>query len=211
MANTPAVAPPGQDQFSTATTANNPTTITGDGTSTDTASASADTPTPLSSVAPLGAPLGNVADGGVTGAAPAPAPFAPGGGQSVPGGASAGAGGSVGTSPASAQADADPQAKYADNGRSTTPYVSTGFAPATGGGRNPNGADPSINPKDLMAAMMGQMGEKKDDPQGGTDIREYRSIASDTPFAPLPKNEEVFGYIHKAYQGLQRKHRVGLN
>jgi hypothetical protein len=212
MAGLATAQAPGSDPFApaTATTAG-ASTITGDGTSGTSAATAATSPAATSSGGPLGAPLGGPPLGGVLGIGPSPG--VPGPSTADGGGSGSGGGiGAVGTSAAPSTPD-DPQAKYADNGRgAVVPYEQVGgYSAGGGGGGKGNSNDPSINPKDLMAAMLDQMGmAKKDDPQG-RDIMSYRSLASDAPFAPLPKDEEVFGYIHNAYQALQRNRRVGLN
>ena len=208
----PVAAAPSADPFNTLGTAGSPTTITGDGITGSGSGASAGaSPAPMAS-GPLGNALGNAPDNSIAAAPITPDPGAGNSGSNdIPSGGGV-SGGAIGTSAAPAGSDAEPQAKYADNGKGVAGYESAGMAPGGGGGKGSgSGSDTAINPKDLLAAMMDQMNGKKDEPTGQDILAYGRSPASDAPFAPLPKNEDVFGYIHKAYQGLQRKSRVGLN
>ena len=212
LENAPVAAAPSADPFNTLSSTGSGTTITGNGITGNgsTSAAAAASPTPMAS-APLGNALGGMPDNSIA-AAPVPAADAgQGGSAEVPSGGGIG-GGAIGTSAAPPGSDAEPQAKYADNGKGVAAYESAGFAAPGGSGGKGSGSsgDSALNPKDLLAAMMDQMNGKKEDPAG--DILAYgRNPASDAPFAPLPKNEDVFSYIHNAYQGLQRKSRVGLN
>jgi hypothetical protein len=82
-----------------------------------------------------------------------------------------------------------------------------GMGGMAGGGKG--GSDgSSMSLKDAFAQLLGQngAGEKND---SGVDIMAYRKVASDAPFAPLPQNEDFFKYIYQAYEGLQKKGRVG--
>jgi hypothetical protein len=208
----PVAAAPSADPFNTLSSAGSPTTITGDGiTGSGSGASAAASPGPMAS-GPLGNALGNAPDNSIAAAPITPDPnAAPDTSNDIPSGGDMG-GGAIGTSSAPAGSDADPQAKYADNGKGVAGYESAGMAPGGGGAKNGgSGSDSAINPKDLLAAMMDQMNGKKDEPTGQDILAYGRSPASDAPFAPLPKSEDVFGYIHKAYQGLQRKSRVGLN
>jgi hypothetical protein len=205
LANAPSgILPPGADPFgNTPQGAGGSAVITGNGLNPN-AIASPGVASAMPG-ASLGSPLGGPPGGGLNGAAPAAGAFgapAPGG---APGGASGAGGGSSATAPSAPGSDAEPTAKYADSGRGGGVYEGGGGAPAGGGGK---AGTESLSLKDAFAAMMGQNGEKKDD--SGTDIRNFRGIASDAPFAPLAQSEDVFKYIHMAYEGLQKKGRIGL-
>jgi hypothetical protein len=208
----PVAAAPSADPFNTLSGTGSPTTITGNGITGSGSGASAGaSPGPMAS-GPLGNALGNMPDNSIAAAPISPDPNAAAGASNdIPSGGGMG-GGAIGTSAAPAGSDAEPQAKYADNGKGVAGYESAGMAPGGGGAKNGgSGSDSAINPKDLLAAMMDQMNGKKDEPTGQDILAYGRNPASDAPFAPLPKNEDMFGYIHNAYQGLQKKSRVGLN
>jgi hypothetical protein len=195
--------PPAADPFNTTPiVASAPTAITGGTTATT-------TPTTTSADAPTGAIGTGGGDGSSDGssvAGPAAAPFTPGVGSGGGGGLTAGGGGSTTTAPATAAADAEPTAKYANNSSGTTSYEGSG---APGGAGKTGGADTgALSLKDAFAALMNPDGQKKDD--SGVDIMAFRKLASDETYAPLGSSDDFFTYIHTAYQGLQKKGRIGL-
>ena len=212
LANLPsgAVLPGGADNFNpTAQAPNAPTIITGNGSSPGPA------PSLAAAVAGPGGTLGTgagvPAGDGLNNPGPTPDAFVAGNGTSQGGGVGGGGlGGSTGTSASPPGSAEDPSAKYA-NGNTAAAYQGGGSVMGGGSGGSRGGAngDPSISLKDAFAQLLGQNGEaKKDEP--GSDIMNFRKLASDAPFAPLPAGEDFFKYIHQAYEGLQKKGRVGL-
>ena len=213
LANLPngTVLPGGADNFNpTAQAPNAPTIITGNGDA---------PPSPVPLTTPVAGPGGTLGTGagipsgnGLNNPGPTPDAFVAGNGTSQGGGVGGGGlGGNTGTSASPPGSADDPQAKYAANGGNGAAYQGGGSIMGGGGGQGRGGAngDPSISLKDAFAQLLGQNGDaKKDEP--GSDIMNFRKLASDAPFAPLPAGEDFFKYIHQAYEGLQKKGRVGL-
>jgi hypothetical protein len=208
MANAPTITAPGADPFAAPGAIRSASTVTGDGTDGNTAAATAAVPTAVASGGPLGAPLGNLPGGANFGAPIDPGAQAAAAPTSPGGGALGGAAGGIGTSAVPGGATDDKPAQY-DANRKDGGYDGVGgFAPGASGGKG-NSNDPSIDPKSLMAAMLDQLGQKKDDELGQGIMNYGRNIASDAN-APMPAEENFFVRFHADYQEFQRKGRVGL-
>jgi hypothetical protein len=210
MAAAPTVTAPGADAFAAPGAITGTNTITGTGTNPNTAAATAATaPAPASSGGPLGAPLGNIPGGPAFGTPTDPGAGAQAAATPGPqGGSLGGAAGGIGTSAVPGGPAEDKPATY-DTARNAAGYEGVGgFAPGGMGGGKGNSNDPTIDPKTLMAAMLDQMGQKKDDDQA-PGILNYRTLASDAN-APLPAEENFFTRFHADYQEFQRKGQVGL-
>jgi hypothetical protein len=207
MANTPTVTAPGADPFAAPGAISGSNTITGTGTDGSTAAATAATPAAVASGGPLGAPLGNIPGGPAFGTPTDPGPQAAATPPATGGGYGGSAAGGIGTNAVPGSATDEKTAQY-DGGRSVAPYEGTGGFTAGGSAGKGNNNDPSIDPKTLMAAMLDQMGQKKDDDQG-VGIENFRAVASDTS-APMPAEENFFTRFHDDYQEFQRKGQVGL-
>jgi hypothetical protein len=210
MAAAPTVTAPGADAFAAPGAITGTNTITGSGTNPNTAAATAATaPAPASSGGPLGAPLGNIPTGPEFGTPTDPGAGAQAAATPGPqGGSLGGAAGGIGTSAVPGGSTDEKPATY-DTGRNAAGYEGVGgfAAGGTGSGKG-NSNDPTIDPKTLMAAMLDQMGQKKDDDQA-PGILNYRTLASDAN-APLPAEENFFTRFHADYQEFQRKGQVGL-
>jgi hypothetical protein len=171
------------------------------------ASSSADNGTATNTGGGLGTPMNTTPKDGTipAGATPGtPVADQPGGGGS--GGAGFQAGGN--TSPSTAGAEPEAQAKLADQRSSQ----GASYAGGGGGGGGNGGGSPTNSMGAALADMLAKaLGQGKEE-EKGNGIMDYgsRGLASDSPVSLLDSNTNIFERVHQTYQDKSKSGHVGL-